>query len=169
MPLSSTLAVSAFAELTGPSGLGTARVPAGLSRAVTLASGTGAGQADKVYTARRTIAANGSEDLDLAGVLLDALGGTITFAKIKGMVIAAAAGNANSIVIGAAASNSWAALLNATGTITLRPGAVLAAVAGGADATAYAVTGSTGDILKVANSGGGSAVTYDICIVGTSA
>lgn len=168
MPLSSTLAVSAFTELSGPSGLGTARVPAGLSRAVTLASGTGLGKADKAYTARRTIAASGSEDLDLAGVLQDAFGAPITFVRIKGLVIAAGVSNSNNVVIGNATSNAWAALLNATGTITLRPGAVLAAIAGAEDA-AYAVTASTGDVLKVANSGGGSAVSYDICIVGASA
>ncbi|KMS71306.1 hypothetical protein ACH49_24735 [Streptomyces leeuwenhoekii] len=169
MPLSSTLAVSAFTELSGSSGLGTARVPAGLSRAVTLASGTGAGRADRAFTARRTIAASGTDDLDLAGVLTDALGGTITFARIKGLFIAAAAANTNNVVIGNATSNAWATLLNATGTVTLRPGAVLAAVAGSADATTYGVTAATGDVLRVANSGGGSTVSYDICIVGASA
>ncbi|NEY32059.1 hypothetical protein GTU99_07605 [Streptomyces sp. PRKS01-65] len=169
MALSSTLAVSAFTELTGASGLGTARVPAGLSRAVTLASGTGAGRADRAYTARRTIAASGTDDLDLAGVLTDALGGTITYARIKGLFIAAAAANQNNVVIGNATSNAWATLLNATGTVTLRPGAVLAAVAGSADATAYGVTAATGDVLRIANSGGGSTVSYDICIVGASA
>ncbi|MFG2900975.1 hypothetical protein ACGFZH_28300 [Streptomyces zaomyceticus] len=168
MALSSTLAVSAFTELSAASGLGTARVPAGLSRAVTLGSGTGAGKADKVYQARRTIAASGSEDLDLAGVLTDAFGATITFAKVKGLFVAASAANSNNVVIGNASSNAWSTLLGATGTVTLRPGAVLAVAAGAADATTYAVTASTGDLLKVANSAGGSSVTYDICIVGTS-
>jgi hypothetical protein len=169
MALSSTLAVAAFAELSQASGLGTGRVPAGLSRSVTLASGTGAGKADKVYSARRTIAASGSEDLDLAGVLTDAFGASITFAKVKGLFIAASAANQNNVVLGNATSNAWATLLNATGTITLRPGAALGVVAGAADPTTYAVTASTGDILKVANSAGGSTVSYDICIVGTSA
>lgn len=168
MALTSTLAVSAFTEVTSASGLGTARIPAGLSRAVTLASGTGAGKADKAYTARRTLAASATEDLDLDGVLTDAFGATITFAKIKGLFIAAAAANTNGVVVGAASSNAWASLLNTTGTITLRPGTALALVAGAAD-TGYAVTASTGDVLKVANSAGGSPVTYDICIVGTSA
>ncbi|MEU9921876.1 hypothetical protein AB0H51_11365 [Streptomyces griseoluteus] len=169
MPLSSTLAVSAFTELSGAQGLGTARIPAGLSRAVTLASGTGAGKADRVFQARRTIAASGTDDLDLAGVLTDALGATITFARIKGLVIAAAVGNTNNVVVGNATSNAWASLLNATGTLTLRPGAVLAAIAGAGDTATYAVTGNTGDMLRIANSGGGSTVTYDICIVGASA
>ena len=33
-------------------------------------------------------------------------------------------------------------------------------------AAGYAVTAGTGDILKVANSGAGTGVTYDIVIVG---
>ncbi|GAB2731790.1 hypothetical protein [Streptomyces bullii] len=169
MPLSSTLAVAAFTELSQAAGLGTGKVPVGLSRSATLGSGTGAGKADKVYQARRTIAASGTDDLDLAGVLTDAFGASITFARVKGLFIAASAANTNNVVIGNAATNAWATLLNATGTVTLRPGAVLAAIAGSADPTTYGVTASTGDILRLANSAGGSTVTYDICIVGASA
>ncbi|MFJ6566227.1 hypothetical protein ACIQNU_02315 [Streptomyces sp. NPDC091292] len=169
MPLSSTLAISAFAELSQTAGLGTGRVPAGLSRAVTLASGTGAGKADRVYQARRTLAASATEDLDLAGVLLDAFGAAITFLRVKGLFISAAVGNTNNVVVGGAASNTWTTLLNSTGTLTLRPGAAVGALAGQADATAYGVTASTGDLLKVANSGAGSSVSYDIVIVGASA
>ena len=169
MPLSSTLAVAAFTELSQTAGLGTGKIPVGLSRSATLGSGTGTGKADKVYQARRTIAASGSEDLDLAGVLLDAFGSAITFAKVKGLFIAASAANTNNVILGNATSNAWATLLNATGTLTLRPGAALGVLAGAADATTYAVTASTGDILKVANSAGGSTVSYDICIVGASA
>jgi hypothetical protein len=169
MPLSSTLAVAAFTELSQTAGLGTSRVPVGLSRSVTLGSGTGAGKADKVYQGRRTLAASATEDLDLAGVLTDAFGAAITFVKVKGLFIAASASNTNSVVLGNATSNAWATLLNATGTVTLRPGAALGFIAGTAESAAYSVTASTGDILKVANSAGGSSVSYDICIVGASA
>jgi len=41
-------------------------------------------------------------------------------------------------------------------------------MAGAADATTYAVTAGTGDLLKVANSAGGTSVTYDIVIIGSS-
>ncbi|MEV8600446.1 hypothetical protein AB0465_11270 [Streptomyces griseoviridis] len=163
------LAMAASAELSGPAGLGTARVPAQLNRRVSLANGTGAGRADRIYQARRTLAASASEDLDLAGVLTDALGAGLTFVRVKGLFVAASKGNTNNVVIGGAASNAWATLLSATGTLTLRPGAMVGAMAGEADPTGYSVTASTGDILKVANSGGGSAVTYDVLIVGASA
>jgi hypothetical protein len=169
MALSGTLlAIAASAELSATAGLGTARVPAQLNRSVSLANGTGAGKADKVYQARRTLAASATEDLDLAGVLTDALGAALTFVRVKGLFISAAAANTNNVVVGAAVSNAWATLLNATGTLTVRPGATVGAMAGAADAVGYAVTAGTGDLLKVANSAGGTSVTYDIFIVGAS-
>jgi|SRR5918993_3027400 hypothetical protein len=168
MTLNSTLALAVFAEQASALDLGSGSFPFRLQRSVQLSSGTGAGQADRVFTDRRTLAASATEDLDLAGVLLDAFGSTITFARIKGLAIAAAATNVNNVVIGADATAPWATLLNSTGTLTLRPGGSFAAIAGVAD-TGYAVTATTGDILQVANSGAGTSVTYDICIIGTSA
>ncbi|MEU3161973.1 hypothetical protein ACPCAJ_21050 [Streptomyces griseoincarnatus] len=170
MALSGTLlAVAAHAELSSSLDLGTSKAPQSLKRSMSLGNGTGAGNADRVFSDRRTLAASASEDLDLAGVLLDAFGAAITFARVKGLVIAAAAGNSNNVVVGAASSNAWATLLGATHTLTLRPGAFVAVGTGAADATGYAVTASTGDLLKVANSGAGSSVTYDIHIIGCSA
>jgi hypothetical protein len=133
-----------------------------------LSSGTGAGQADRVFSDQRTLSASANEDLDLAGVLTDSFGATITFARIKGLLVAASSGNTNNVVVGAAASNPWTGLLTATGTVTLRPGAFFVAVAGTADATGYAVTAGTGDLLRVANSGAGTSVTYDIYVIGVS-
>jgi hypothetical protein len=170
MPLNGTLlAVNAFAELTSTLDLGTGSAKQSLSRSMSLSNGTAAGKADRVFSDRRTLAASATEDLDLAGVLLDAFGSAITFARIKGLIIAAAAANTNNVVVGAAATNPWATLLSATGTVTLRPGAFLAVGTGTADATGYAVTAGTGDLLKVANSGAGTSVTYDIHIIGASA
>ncbi|MEU6168089.1 hypothetical protein [Streptomyces tanashiensis] len=170
MPLSGTsLAVSAYAELTQALDLGVGRAPQALSRSMSLGSGTAAGQADRVWSDRRTLAASATEDLDLAGVLLDAFGAAVSFARVKGIIIATAAGNTNNVIVGAAAANPWATLLSATGTVTLRPGAFLAVGTGAADATGYAVTAGTADLLKIANSGAGTPVTYDIHVIGASA
>ncbi|MFD6415999.1 hypothetical protein [Streptomyces sp. NPDC060194] len=163
------IAVAAFAEQTSAIDLGVSRSPQSLNRQMQLLNGTGAGRADRVFSDRRTLAASATEDLDLAGTLVDAFGAAVTFARIKGLVIAAAAGNTNNVVIGAAATNPWATLLGATHTATIRPGGFLAIGTGVADATGYAVTASTGDLLKVANSAGGTGVTYDIHIIGCSA
>ncbi|MFJ5638652.1 hypothetical protein [Streptomyces sp. NPDC093223] len=164
-----TLAVAAAAELVSSLDLGSGRAPQSLTRKVTLGAGTGAGNADLVWSDRRTLAASASESLDLAGTLADAFGATINFARIKGLLIAASKDNANNVIVGAAASNQWATLLGTAGTLTLRPGAFFALGTDASDATAYAVTASTGDLLKIANSGAGTGVTYDIHIIGASA
>lgn len=170
MALTSRLSVAVHADETSPKDLTTASAPVDWARQVALASGTAAGQADLIFTDQRTLAASATEDLDLAGVLTGALGGSaITFVRIKALVIEAAAGNTNNVVVGAAATNAWATLLNATGTVTLRPGAKLAVFAGVGDATGWAVTAATGDLLKIANSAGSTSVTYDILILGCSA
>lgn len=170
MPLESSMLVQVKADLTSSS-FDFTTPSAGLSRAyqVLLANGTAAGQADQIWHDQRTLAASATEDLDLAGVLVNALGATVTFARIKGLLVAAAAGNTNNVVVGAAATNAWATLLNATGTLTLRPGDLVVAMAGQANATGWAVTAGTGDLLKVANSAGGSSVIYDIVLLGVTA
>lgn len=168
MTLKSALAISATAQLSGTTDLASISSPLSFSRSVQLASGTGAGKADRLFSDRRTLAASATEDLDLSGALLDALGGPAAFAKIKGLIIAADKGNTNNVVFGAASTNQWATLLNTTGTITLRPGASACFMAGVAD-TGWNVTASTGDLLKVANSAGGTPVNYDIVVIGASA
>lgn len=169
MALTSRLYMAVDASFTSALDLTTPTSDIDVARQVVLATGTGAGQADLIFSDERTLAASATEDLDLAGVLTGAFGATLTFVKIKALFIEAADGNTNNVVVGAASSNAWAALLNSTGTITLRPGAKLAVYAGQADSTAYAVTAGTGDLLKVANSAGSTGVTYRIVVIGTSA
>ncbi|MDV5145931.1 hypothetical protein R1T08_17365 [Streptomyces sp. SBC-4] len=169
MSLTSSMSVAASGTLTNPLDLTTASAPVTVRAATTWQNGTGAGKADRMFSDRRSLAASTTEDLDLAGVLLDAFGAAITWARIKGLYIRAADTNINNVVLGAATTNAWSTLLGATGTITLRPGASIGVNTGAADATAYAVTAGTGDLLKVANSGAGSAVSYDVVIIGASA
>lgn len=132
---------------------------------IVLANGTSADQANKTYKKQRTLAASATENLDLAGGLTDAFGNTLTFATIKSILVRAAAGNTNNVVVGGAAANALLGIFgDATDTVNVKPGgAFLWAVPG----TGAAVTPGTGDILKVANSAGGSGVTYNIVIVGT--
>lgn len=170
MPLTTNVTLAIGANQTSTLDLGTAQAQLSKSYAISLANGTAAGQADRIFHDTRTLAASANEDLDLAGVLTDALGGAATFARIKGLIIAAAAGNTNNVIVGGAASNQFLTWVGAgTHTITVRPGAVFALMAGSADATGYAVTAGTGDLLRVANSSSGSTVTYDVVVFGASA
>jgi hypothetical protein len=136
---------------------------------IKLTTGTSAGQADKLFYDARTLAASATEDLDLVGTLTDQFGDLFSPVRIKALAVLAAAGNSNNVIVGAAAATQWAALLGTTGTITLRPGAFFCAVAGEADATGYVCAAGSTDLLKVANSGAGSSVTYSIVVVGASA
>lgn len=167
MTLSSKVAVSVIAELSSALDLSTASAPLTLNKNVKLTDGSGLNQANLVFSDRRTIAASGSESLDLAGVLVDALGATLTFARVKALLVSAAAGNTNSVLVGGAASNAWATWADAADNeIIVKPGGAFALIA--PDASGYAVTASTGDILQIANSGSGTSVTYDIVIIGAS-
>jgi hypothetical protein len=134
-----------------------------------LANGTGAGQADLAFTDTRTLAASATEDLDLAGALADPFGTAQVFARLKLLVVKAAAGNTNNVLVGRASSNGLATAFGATGAVILRPGGFLILATGEADATGHVVTAGTGDLLTVSNSGSGTSVTYSIMAVGCSA
>jgi hypothetical protein len=169
--LASLASITLNATLTNTSGvIGSATDALTKAYGSALTNGTGAGNADLVYWGQRTLVASAAEDLDLAGVLLDPLGNTLTFVRIKALVIAAASGNTNNVVVGNAAANGVAGLFGAlTHTAIVRPGAAICWVCGSADATGYVVTATTADLLHIANSAGSSPVTYDVGILGCSA
>ncbi len=134
----------------------------------TVANGTGANQADLVFRDQRTLALSTSENLDLAGSLTDAYGTTITFARIKMIYVKAASDNGGNIVVGGAAANTFVGFFaNSSDKINLTAGQMLQVTA--PDATGWAVTAGTADILKVENDDGSDTGTYDIVIVGASA
>lgn len=169
MPLNNTsIALTIAASLQSALDLGSAQYNFSTGKSVAYTSGVGASQVDKVWTDVRTIAASGTDDLDLAGALVDALGATITFVKVKAIFIAAADANTNNVVVGAAAANQFVGPFGAaTHTVSVRPGGFFGIAC--KDATAYGVTAGTGDLLRIANSGAGTGVDYTVVILGTSA
>jgi hypothetical protein len=138
------------------------------ARSMSLAAGTGANQADRMWHDKRTIAASGTDDIDLAGSLLDVFGDALTFARIKGIAVWADAGNTNNVVVGAAAATQFVGPFGAaTHTAHARPGGLVAFAA--PDATAWPVGAGASDLLRIANSGAGTPVIYDIVLIGASA
>lgn len=132
---------------------------------IQLGSGTGYGKADIAFMDTRTLAASTSENLDLAGALLDAFGATIDAAKVKAIMIENPEASLSTLTVGAAASNTFnGPFSGATHSIDLKPGDRALFVS----RTGWTVTASTGDILKVANGAGGS-VNYNIEIIAASA
>ena len=133
---------------------------------LSFAQGTGAAEVDKVFADTRTLAPSTTEDLDLAGSMVGIDGLTFAPAKIKGILISAAAGNTNNVLFGGDANGLAGLFGNVNDLNVIRPGGALLWVDPSGGLT---VTNSTGDILQVANSGSGSSVTYNIVIIGASA
>lgn len=140
--------------------------PMSYKKSLDFASGTGANQADRIFTDTRTIAASTSEDLDIRGTSLqDAFGANVAMFEMKMLIVCAAAGNTNNVVLGGDA-NSVPFLSTAATTVAIKPGGCFTLMdpsSGG-----IAVTDTTGDVIQVANSGAGTSVTYDIVVVGAS-
>jgi hypothetical protein len=164
MSVSATIDINCRGIIYGVNDLGTPQMPFALEERVSFSPGATAGLANIVFSDTRTIAASANDDLDLAGVLPHPLGGTISFAVIRAIVIRAAAGNINAVVIGGAASNQFVGPFGAAAhTVALRPGEELVVTNRGAG---WSVTAGTGDIFRIANSGAGTPVSYDIILIG---
>lgn len=164
--ITAKVSVKIDAELANSLDIGSVVYPLSYGITKILTDGTGADQAKEMFSDTRTIAASGTDDIDLSGVLLDAFGNTLLFTRIKALIIEAAAGNTNDVVVGGAASNGFITPFGAsTDKVKVKPGGVMVLIA--PDATAYAVTAATADLLRVANGGAGTSVTYNIILVGT--
>jgi hypothetical protein len=167
MPLTTTFNFTVSGNHTAALDLGTASLPFSLSSNFTMASGTAANQADRVFTDTRTLGISATEDLDLAGVLTDAFGALITFVKLKALIIKAAAANTNTVNLSRPAGATGVPLFLAISDgIIIPPGYTFAWFGPG---TGITVTPATGDLITLTNSGAGTGVTYDVVIIGTSA
>lgn len=163
--LNATLAITLAALLESTVDIGTVSHKTDYGPKLVLTNGTGANQANQLFADTRTLAASANESLDLAGTLTNAFGEVITLTKVRALLIRAAAGNTNNVLVGGAASNGWATWAgDPTDVMVVRPGGFVVLAA--PDATGYAVTAGTGDLLKIANSAAGTAVTYDIVVIG---
>ncbi len=148
--------------------LSTAKDPLSVKKTFTFTNGEGADKAEVVFHDTRTLASSATEDLDLYGSLTDAFGNTMNFSKIKMIHVSAATGNTNNVEVGGAASNQFLGIYKDASDISvLRPGAWLAWCV--PDATGMTVTSGTADLFKVANSGAGSSVSYNIVVIGETA
>lgn len=167
MALTTKVVTQVIASLTSPLDLSTPTDALDYTQRIALTSGTGANQADMMWHDTRTLAASGTENIDLAGSLTGAFGTTLTFARIKGLVVAAASGNTNDVQVARGSSNGFLMFLAASDGFLVKPGGYFCWFAPGA--TGVAVTAGSSDILTITNSAGSTGVTYDIVIIGASA
>lgn len=161
-----SLTVSILSQIKNAGDLATALDRLEKNYSLALTDGTGANQAKNHWHDQRTLAASASESLDLAGGLTNLLGEVLTFTKIKAIFIFAATANTNNVEVGGAAANAFPLFKDATDIYPAPPGGIFLVTF--PDANGKAVTAGTGDLLKIANSGAGTGVTYDIVIVGTT-
>ena len=168
MSLTGKLSYTLTASRSSTRDLGAASVSESLSYSQVIADGDGANQAERVWGDSRSLAASATEEHDLAGGLTDGLGATITLTEVRALAVKASTANASTITLGGASSNAWEIWAGAAGdAIKLRPGGSLILIA--PDATGYAVTGGSADLLKVANDSTSVTAAYDIFVLGSEA
>lgn len=162
--VTASLTASVTATLVGDGDLGNSYAPVKAGRTVTIAPGAATlDQADVLWADERTLAASATENIDLAGALTGLLGGTVTAAEITAIYLEADASNTNDVVFFGAETNGFnGPLSGTTPKLTLGPGDVALVT----NRKGWPVVAGTGDILLVANSAAGTAVSYKIVVLG---
>lgn len=165
MALSATIKAMLTAVQTVSGDLGSGDFRLNMSMLQSFVDGVAAGQVNRMFSDSRTLSASASENLDLAGGgLVDAFGAALTFARVKLIFVKAAAGNTNNVVLSRPASNGVPFLDAAADAHSIAPGGGILLFR--PDATGWVVTAGTGDLITLANSAGGTSVSYDIAILG---
>lgn len=156
------IALKIRARLAGAADLGTPNFLADIEKILQFSPGTAAdGQANILFTDQRTLAASATEDLDLAGVLADQLGATLTAAEIVFIYVEALAANTNDVNLTRPAANGVPIFLAAGDGVAIKPGDFFAL----SNDDGYTVTAATGDLLTFTNSAGGTPVSYKVLII----
>ncbi len=166
MTLSLQATLKLNSELTSPLDLSTPTSALNFARQMGFTTGAGAKQADLIWGDRRTINASSTDSLDLAGSLTGPFGNSLTFARIKLLIVAAATGNTNNVNVTRPSSNGVPWALAAGDGFPVVPGGLFLWYA--PSAAGVAVTAGTGDLIDLVNSGAGSTVEYEIVIVGAA-
>jgi hypothetical protein len=162
--VTATITARISASLAEAPPLGSAGQTVNESVTIQLNPGTGAGNSDKMFTKAINIAASGNTTVNLT-TALDEFGVALALADVQALMLEADAGNVNNIVVGNG-SNPWVGPFDAgADTKAVKPGGVWL----DADKTGWPVVASTGDIIKLTNSGGTTAVTGKLTIIGRSA
>lgn len=167
MALQTNVQLSVDTTLTRTDGLAAASADAPWTYGFSWPDGTATGTANRLYQGRRTINASSNDDLDLAGVLVDTYGATITFVRVRAIIVKAAASNTNNVVVGAAAATQFVGPFGAsTHTVAVPPDGMFMVTFPG---TGWTVGAGSTDMLRIANSGAGTSVTYDLFVIGANA
>lgn len=131
--------------------------------------GSGAGQVNRLYAIKSTIAASGNVTHTLTN-FTDFFGNTVSMLRFKLLYVGlpSSSSQATSIQVGNAAQPLANWISNSTVTINVRAGGCLLLVSPD-DATGYAIVAGTSDQLKILNNDSSNTASYDLCIMGCNA
>ena len=131
-----------------------------------LTNGDGIHLATHPWRQDRVVAAGANDDIDLSGLLYDAFGQNLPFAKIKGIFVRNNNVTPGDIITvgghGTAALVNWVAAAN--DKVRIYPGGFM--LFWNPAAAGYAVTPASADMLRVAEVGGVNPVKYTIAFLG---
>lgn len=133
------------------------------SALIALLDGSGAGQANKIWSDSGSQIQSVNTDLDLSGSLAGRFG-TVVFTAIKGILIVAGAANPGSLTVGGATNGITGPFGAATHTQVVAPGGLYANF--NPSAAGFPITAGTVDLLRIASPATAGTYTYDIVIVG---
>ena len=131
--------------------------------ALTFADGSGAGQANRVYTnsATMTIAASGTLSIDLSGSVTDAFGNTLTLTKLRALLIEhLTTTTSTNITVGGGANPIFGSKLS--GLEINNGDHMLFTCKNG-----YTITGGSADTLRIVNADGTNQATVRISVLGS--
>jgi hypothetical protein len=164
--LSATVVAQLIATLNDPLTLSSPTDPLSYTKKISFTNGTGIGQADRMWHAQRTVGGSSIDSLDMVGGLLDGLGDAFTPARIKGILVSAAAANPNILELTRPAVNGVPLFKTAGDALFVVPGGLVLWVA--PTAAGVVVTAGTGDLIDLVNPAAGSCIC-DVAILGASA
>jgi hypothetical protein len=167
MNLVATISTSIVAHVTNQLDLSTPSDDIALNYIQALKSGTGADQANAIFTDRRTLAASATEALDLSGVLAGPFGSVLAFTAIKEILVVAADANPGDLRVGKGVTNTFVGPFGATAVGLLAPPSGIIHLRN-PGAVGWPVVAATGDLLEVENLSSAGAATYDIIIIGVA-
>lgn len=167
--LTAKITTSIAADLAGTPALALPDAPLTKSYVASYANGSGANQVQAIYSGSRTIAGSGTDNLDLNGLLTDALGNVVSITGVKEIIIANT--GPSQIRVGKKITNGFAGPFDQTAGAL---GSLVEVITGSspgvyrasnASATGWPVTPGTGDLLSIENMSATGA-TYDVIIIG---
>lgn len=161
--VTSTLSLSVKSILANSLGLASGQASLETGLTATVANGTGAGQADRVYTdSAKSISA--AFDYDLSGSLLDAFGAAFVLARVKAIYVKAADANSGNVILGNDAASPAFGFGAITHTWAIQPGGIFFVYS--PTAAGWPITATTADILQFTPSAGTQ--VFDLVVLGCS-